>query len=289
MDDEAAVYPKTRSTPPPGGNDSISPRVVRSVSLIVTTYNWPQALALTFASIEGQSQLPDEIIVADDGSGTDTAQVVAEWKQRLRCMVRHSWQQDEGYRLSRSRNRAIALSKGDYLVLVDGDMILHSRFIEDHVRCARADCFIQGARPRLSQSLTARLLNGERAHLSVFTPGIEHRAYALRNPLLSHLTSRARFSLGGIQGCNQSFWREHVTQVNGYDERFEGWGPEDREFATRLMHLGLKRNYIRHRAIAFHLYHSSRAPTGDNPYDALLQETQQNRSTRCARGLDGHA
>lgn len=49
-----------------------------SVSVIVTTYNWPAALGLTLQSIEEQSARPDQVIIADDGSGPETAKKVKE-------------------------------------------------------------------------------------------------------------------------------------------------------------------------------------------------------------------
>lgn len=258
------------------------------VSLIITTYNWPQALGLTLASVARQSLVPHEVIVADDGSGPETAQAVQRCRAQLRCPVKHVWQEDDGFRLARSRNRALAVSEGDYIVLVDGDMILHRRFVEDHAACARPDCFIQGARPQLSESVTQQLLSTGVPGVNVFSPGMERRSYALRSPLLSRFASKIRPTLAGIQGCNQSYWRRHAVQVNGYDERFTGWGPEDREFAARLLHIGVMRNYVRHRAVAYHLYHRSRAPTGGNPFDRLLEETLQTRATRCVQGLDAH-
>lgn len=257
------------------------------ISLIVTTYNWPEALGLVLASAIRQTLQPHEIIIADDGSGPATADVVRQWRSKLKCRVEHVWQEDIGFRLARIRNLASAVASGDYLVSIDGDMILHPYFIEDHARCARRDCFIQGARPRLSQDFTQQLLRTGDARVSIFSPGMEHRAYALRNTLLSRWTSKIRPTLTAVQGCNQSYWRDHAIQVNGYDERFTGWGPEDREFAARLLHIGLQRNYVRHRAIAFHLHHHSRAPEY-NPFDRLLIETQHARTVWCTQGLDAH-
>lgn len=258
------------------------------VSLIVTTYNWPAALGLTLASVMRQSVLPQEVIIADDGSGSATASVVADWQRRAPVPLRHVWQEDLGFRLARSRNRAIAAATHEYLLLIDGDMVLHPRFVEDHIRCARPDCFIQGSRPQLSAQTTARLLQTGDTRVGVLTAGLQRRAYAFRSPLLSRWASKAKASLGGIQGCNQSFWRRHAVQVNGYDERFTAWGPEDREFAARLLHIGIKRNYVRHRAIAFHLYHATRAPQGVNPQDRFLHETLSARSAWCESGLDIH-
>lgn len=256
-------------------------------SLIITTYNWPEALELTLASVARQSLPPDEVVVADDGSGPATLTAIERGRQRLSMPVLHTWQADEGFRLARSRNRGISAASMDYIVLVDGDMVLHRDFIRDHVACARDDCFIQGARPQLSADVTRRLLNGEQMSLGWWTAGLQRRLYAWRNLPASRMSSRVKSSLGGIQGCNQSFWRKHALQVNGYDERFNAWGPEDREFAARLLHIGVRRNYVRHRAIAFHLHHRTRAPAdGVNPLDKLLQETLAARTIRCDQGID---
>jgi len=269
-------------------HDAVNPiRIFMRTSLIITTYNWPEALQLTLASVARQRVLPDEVIIADDGSGPATVAVIERWRQQLTMPVQHVWQADEGFRVARARNLAIVAARGDYIVLVDGDMILQRHFIRDHIDCARDDCFIQGVRPQLSAPVTQRLLNGERVALGWWTSGMRRRLYAWRNVPLSRLTSSVKGTLGGIQGCNQSFWRKHALQVNGYDERFNAWGPEDREFAARLLHIGVRRNYVRHRAIAFHLHHQSRAPAGGvNPLDRLLQETLAARSIWCAHGID---
>lgn len=256
--------------------------------LIITTYNWPEALQLTLASVARQTRQPDEVIVADDGSGPATRAVVERWRA-AGLPIQHVWQEDEGFRLARSRNRALAAARADYILLVDGDMILHPKFVADHLRCARPDCFIQGARPQLSAATTAQLLHGAGpAAIGPFTRGLQRRAYALRSPLLSRAFSRIKDTLGGVQGCNQSFWRSHALRVNGYDERFTAWGPEDREFVARLLHLGVRRHYVRHRAIAFHLHHVSRAPGAPNPFDRLLEETLARRATWTEQGLAAH-
>jgi glycosyltransferase involved in cell wall biosynthesis len=256
------------------------------ISLVITTYNWPQALNVTLASVGRQKRMPDEVIVADDGSDSETAAVVQHWSKTLPYPVRHFWQEDVGFRLARARNRAIDSSSGDYIVQVDGDMVLHPKFILDHAATARPDCFVQGARPKLSEAVTTAVLDSGTPDVTLMSPGMERRIYALRSPLLSRIASKARFTLDGIQACNQSFWREHFMRVNGYDERFTGWGPEDREFAARLLHIGVRRNYVRHLAIAYHLHHPSRAPNGENPFDRLLHETLQKRAVRCSQGVD---
>ena len=257
-------------------------------SLIITTYNWPDALNLCLASVASQSRMPDEIIVADDGSGPETAAVVRSWASKIPGGVRHVWQEDLGFRLARSRNRAIASATGEYVVVIDGDMVLHRKFVADHIACARPRRFIQGARPWLSPEATERMIRHQNPSTSPWMPGLTRRAYAIRSLLLSTLTSKTKRTLSGIQGCNQSFWRKDFLEVNGYDERFTGWGPEDREFAARLLNIGVQRLSLRHRAIAFHLHHESRAPSAPNELEALLAATLANGMTRCADGVDKH-
>ena len=258
------------------------------VSVIVTTYNWPEALNLTLSSVLRQSVMPVDVVIADDGSKAPTAELVREWRRRLPCTVTHYWQEDDGYRVARARNGAIAAARGEYLIFADGDMVLHPRFVEDHRALARRDSFIQGVRPRLSPATTAAMLKSGDPDVSLFSRGMEHRAYALRSPALSRATSQVRDSLAGVQSCNQSCFRDHLVRINGFDERFVGWGPEDRELAARLLHIGVQRNYVRHRAVAYHLYHKSRAPEGHNPLDRFLEETLRTRATTCERGLNLH-
>jgi len=258
------------------------------ISVIVTTYNWPGALNLSLSSLARQTMLPVDVVIADDGSTAPTAELIGQWRKRFPCTLTHYWQEDAGFRVARARNGAIAAARGDYVIFVDGDMVVHPRFIEDHCAAARRDCFIQGVRPRLSANATQALLASNSTAVSFLSPGMEHRAYALRSVLLSRIVSQARATLAGVQSCNLSCWRDYLVQINGFDERFVGWGPEDRELAARLLHIGVQRNYVRHRAVAYHLYHPSRAPEGRNPLDRILEETLRTRATRCEFGLNLH-
>ncbi len=113
-------------------------------SLIVTTYNWPEALELSLLSALNQKVLPGEIIVADDGSTDETRVLVEKIAVFSPVPIIYSWQEDKGFRAARSRNKAIAKSSGEYIILIDGDMVLEKRFIRDHLECAKPGHFIQG-------------------------------------------------------------------------------------------------------------------------------------------------
>ncbi|WP_329742047.1 glycosyltransferase family 2 protein [Dyella sp. A6] len=267
------------------------------VSLIVITYNWPEALDRVLASVAAQTRLPDEVIVADDGSGDSTRVVVEQWTQWLGCPVRHIWQDDLGFRAARCRNRGIAASHGDYIVLIDGDMLLHPAFLADHLALAGRGLFLQGGRLKATAAETARLLAGGRPVFAPWSAADFHafdgtrRHYAFRAPRLARWKARQQRG-GRVMSCNMSFWRDDLLRVNGFDERMEGYGAEDRELAARLENAGVRRRQLKWAALAVHLEHASRAqPDVDDmslPNNRLFRATVEQRIARCERGIADH-
>ena len=130
------------------------------LSLIITTFDRPDALACVLRSVGRQSNLPDELALADDGSGTETRDVVAHFAAQFARPVLHCWQPHEGFRVCRARNLALSRVSGDYVVILDGDMVVHAQFIADHRRFARAGHWVQGTRILLDANRTAELIKG---------------------------------------------------------------------------------------------------------------------------------
>ena len=257
-------------------------------SLIISTYNRPDALDVVLRSAVGQTVIPDEVIIADDGSGKETIELVTEWieSQRLPVEIRHVWQEDDGFRLAKIRNKAIAAAKGDYIIQVDGDAFLHPRFVEDHLKAARRGTFIKGSRVMLDAALTERICSTRRLSIpSVFSLHIEqYRDKALRWGFL-----RDRFEYFNPKdlsalGCNMAFWRDDAIAVNGYDEEFKGWGHEDTDFTMRLHRNGVRKRNLRYAALIYHLWHPQ---AGDGARNAVLRDEQERRGNARARlGID---
>jgi len=258
------------------------------ITLIITTYNWPAALDLTLQSVARQSVRPDEIIVADDGSEPPTARVVKRWAERMRGPLIHLWQPDEGFRLARSRNRAIAAARGDYVVIVDGDMVLHRHFIADHARAARHGSFIQGVRLLTGPETAARMLSDGEMDLGFFSRDIRRRRHTVRSLLLSKFVFWERAGQRAIRGCNQAYWKGDLMRVNGFNEAFVGWGREDNEIAARLYNAGVRRRNLKFQALAIHLHHQSRHAQIGERNDAILRDTIVERKAWCALGLLQH-
>ncbi|GAB1077511.1 MAG: glycosyltransferase family 2 protein [Shewanella algae] len=257
-----------------------------TVSLIITTYNWPKALLKTLKSVAFQTRVPDEIIIADDGSGKETLAVITSFQyQHPELQVIHSWQEDAGYRLSRSRNLAMAKANCDYIIFVDGDMILDKHFVADHLDVAREGQFVAGRRVRLTESYSQQLLYTDE-YPSLFKGGFEkHRLDALRCKFLSRVRSTVSSETGGIHGCNMAFFRADALAVNGFNESFVGWGAEDKEFAARLFNIGCIKLKLKNWAIGYHVFHKELSRELEPINRQIFDFTLANNLKRCKTGV----
>lgn len=255
-------------------------------SLIVTTYNWKEALELVLTSVSVQSQMPDEVIVADDGSREDTAELVRRMAVSFPAPLLHVWQEDRGSRAAEIRNKAIAKASGEYILLVDGDVILHGDFVLHHKSMAQANAFRQGSRVILSPAKTADVLAKKQLTFSPFEWGLKNRKNAVVSSALSKFFSRKSNGLRGIRTCNFAFWRTDGIAVNGFNADFIGYAREDSEFAARLMNSGVMRENLRFGAAVYHLFHPIQSKETIGVRDALLRDAVENRLVRCRNGID---
>jgi glycosyltransferase involved in cell wall biosynthesis len=258
------------------------------IALVITTHERPDALAAVLDSVRRQHVAPDEIVIADDGSGASTLDVIAGFARDANA--RTVSQPHEGFRVARLRNLAIATATADYLVFIDGDMLLHPDFIADHARLARRGWFTQGVRALADPDLTRRLIAEPAAPLSAFASGagLLRRAYLLRSPAAASLARRLGNGLISIKTCNFAAWRDDLVRINGFNEEFVGWGPEDKELALRLGHAGVRRQSLMFGGIAVHLHHPPASRDALPANLVRLEETRRLRRVRSDRGLDSH-
>ena len=260
------------------------------LALAITSYERPDALAAVLASVAQQTAPPAEILIADDGSGETTQFVIDGFTRASFVPVRKVSQPHEGFRVARLRNLAISETSADYMVFVDGDMLLHPEFIADHVRFARRGYFTQGVRANADAALTRRLLEDPSMPVEFTTPGLGslRRAYLLHAPAMSRLARRVGNAFVSIKSCNQGFWRRDLLRVNGFNEAFEGWGPEDKELCARIAHSGVRRQTLLFGGIAVHLDHPPATRDTLAANLALLEATIKERKIRCERGVNCH-
>ena len=258
------------------------------LTLIITTYNWPDSLELVLKSIESQTITPDEVIVADDGSAAETKAVVSRFQEDSDLNIIHSWQKNKGHRVAKSRNKAIAKSSGDYIILVDGDLILHRKFIQDHINNAQVNYFVQGSRVLLTEYETNKILDRKKIIFSFFSSGLKNRKNALHSNVMSKFFSTKKNYIRGIKTCNMGFYRQDCININGFNNDFEGWGREDNEFIVRLLNNGINRKNVYFNAIQYHLCHKDNSREFLERNNLILKEAIDNHVKWCDNGINSY-
>jgi glycosyltransferase involved in cell wall biosynthesis len=257
-------------------------RRAQTISVVITTYNRPDALAAVVRACFMQNDKNFEIIIADDGSTANTRMCIQALAQDAPVPIRHVWQPDQGFRAAMVRNRGTLAASGEYIVFLDGDCIPQRDFIARHRALSRPGCLVSGSRILLSERLTRRVLDdgidlagaGLAARLRWRVQGDLNKTLqplGLRWPDLGRV--RKSFSWRRIKSCNLGVWRSDLERVNGFDESFTGWGHEDSDLVVRLFHAGVVRCDGAFATEVFHLWHR----------DAQRDQASSNRDVVLAR------
>ncbi|WP_353570888.1 glycosyltransferase family 2 protein [Candidatus Albibeggiatoa sp. nov. BB20] len=253
------------------------------VSIILSTYNRPDALILILQALSVQTYQDFDVIIADDGSGIDTKELIYDLSRHLPYELHHLWQEDKGFRLAMARNKAVAKSSGEYLVFLDGDCVPRPSFIERHCQLAEANCFVTGNRILLNEHFTTRVLFhqiqiGKWSNFAWILPFL-HGDINRFLPLFSLPDGQFRKlnkpKWQGAKTCNLGAWKNDVLNINGFNEQFQGWGHEDAEFVVRLMHNDIKRKEGRFSVPVFHLWHPEADRNQEKCNRKLLEQSLQ--------------
>ncbi len=237
------------------------------VSVVITTYNRSDALLAVLKGLTQQTDRNFEVVVADDGSHFGEQSVILTSPLAQSLNVNHVWHPDVGFTASRIRNRGVSVSRGEYIIFMDGDCVPEVDFIARHRLLAQHGCFVNGSRVLLSPDLSRRVLNGSE-NICGRSPW-----YWMLRRLQGHaskLTGLLRlpdwpmrldreFSWKGIRSCNMGVWRADFERVDGFDESFVGWGHEDADLVLRLHNSGVARKNGFCSTEVFHLWHKEAA------------------------------
>lgn len=265
------------------------------VAVVLSTYNQPEALEMVLWGYAAQQHRDFEVVVADDGSTSETFDVLRRMRSETGLEIRHVWHEDAGFRKTEILNRAILATDCEYLVFSDGDCIPRGDFLSVHVEQAAPEQFLSGGYLKLPADVSQRVTREAILDGSVFRsswlraqgwrPG-RRALRLLESEAAAALLDRLTPTRATWNGHNASTWREALVQVNGYDMDM-GYGGEDRALGERLRNLGYRGVQIRHRAPCLHLHH-------ERPYldrEVLRQNRQKRREihrerrVRATRGI----
>jgi glycosyltransferase involved in cell wall biosynthesis len=264
------------------------------ISVVVSTYNRPDALHAVLRGLSRQTDRAFEVIVADDGSPPSTAAVVTDWAARIGVSLGHVWHEHREFRAPEISNRAVLASRGDYLVFLDGDCIPRPTFLAAHRSLAEPGWFVFGNRTLMSRQLTECALRDDlEPEFWSFGEFVRQR----RHHTISRLLPVVRLPLGplrklnssawrNVRTCNLGIWRSDFEHINGQEATYRGWSPHDNDMAVRLIRAGRRRKDGRFRTGVLHLWHpdSDRARLAENL--AIFRETLASNRIRAVQGLD---
>lgn len=264
------------------------------ISVIISTYNWKEALEACLISLFAQSDLGFEIIIADDGSRPDTMLLVKQLSPQSPVPLKYVYHADKGFRVAAIRNKAVIKSDGDYLLFLDGDCVVFPNFIKRHRLLSAKGYFVPGNRILLSSQFTKAVL---------IKPIVLHKA-----SILTFLKWRLQNKINRILplfywpfnlfrllrptywkhaiGCNLAIWKYDFIAVNGFEQLFIGWGYEDSDLIIRLINNGVKRKDGRFAVPVLHLWHkhNDRSKQQQN-YKLLMERVGNNKFIRAQNGI----
>jgi glycosyltransferase involved in cell wall biosynthesis len=255
-------------------------------TLITPTYNWPAALELLLLSILNQSVLPNEVIIADDGSTEDTKRLIENFQKKFPIPLIHIWHEDIQNRKPSIMNKAIAKAKHEYIIEIDGDIIMNKYFIEDHLKFAQKGHYLYGSRVNIQEKLLSKLFSDKIISFNLFSTGIKKRGRTIRIPFLMNFAPSIEQRSKKLRGCNMSFWREDFIRINGFNEDLVGWGIDDSEMIQRLHNIGSKGIRLKFAGIAYHIYHREQSKSHIELNNEIERLTTEKKLTSIEKGIN---
>ena len=232
-------------------------------SVILSTYNQPGWLEKSLLGYSVQSHINFEIIIADDGSGKQTKELIEEYKKKIGLPITHLWHKDEGFQKTKILNKALGACNSNYIITSDGDCIPKYNLVETHLKFRKQGKFLSGGYCKLNQEVSQFISKDDILSKKIFDSSYKRILQPLswKKRLKLYSDDRSSIVMNKLtttkatwNGQNSSTWKENILKVNGFDERMK-YGGEDRELGERLMNLGIKGLQIRYSALCLHLDH----------------------------------
>ena len=196
-----------------------------SCSLVTPTYNWPNALELLLLSIKNQTVLPNEVIIADDGSRNTTKELIDNLKSKINIPIIHVWHPDNGFQKSQILNKAILAANSEYLVFTDGDCIPKNNFLEQHNLYRKKGHFLSGGYFKLPMDISKSITNDDIISQKCFdlnwlkSKGLKSSFKNLKftnSKWFSNFMNTVTPTNASWNGHNASGWKADLVAINGY-------------------------------------------------------------------------
>jgi len=273
------------------GTESEQPKI----SIIVSTYNSEEWLKKVLWGFNCQTFTNFEVVVADDGSGPATRQLLEHMRQEVFFNIEHVWQEDEGFQKSRILNKAVLACHAEYIIMTDGDCIPREDFVEVHYINKEKGYFISGGYYMLPMNISKLISREDIVKQRCFNihwlkdkgiPKTFKNNKLTSRGIISKLFNTFTPTNASWNGHNSSGWKKDILNVNGFDERMQ-YGGQDRELGERLFNFGIKSKQLRYSAVCVHLDHKRgyKTPESISKNLAIRKETRREKSVWTYYGI----
>jgi glycosyltransferase involved in cell wall biosynthesis len=265
------------------------------VSVIITTYNAVEWLQKVLVGFSVQTECDFEIVIADDGSTSETKELLSLFSSKFKYPIVHVWQEDDGFQKSKILNKAILKSNSEYLLFTDGDCIPRKDFVAMHLKYQEKGYFLSGGYFKLPLSISKLISEKDVVGENCFDLSWLKSNGFKANFKSSKLTKSAVFAnfMNWItptkrswNGHNSSGWKSDIIAVNGFNHDMQ-YGGLDRELGERLFNNGLLSKQIRYSAICVHLDHARGYSTPEiwQKNKGLREYNRKNKVVKIEKGI----
>ncbi len=233
------------------------------VSIIVSTYNSEDWLRKVLWGFNCQIFKNFEVVIADDGSGPKTKELIDKMSKEVFYPIVHVWQEDEGFQKSKILNKAVVACNSEYIIMTDGDCIPREDFVQVHYINKQPGYFISGGYYMLPMNISKAITLEDIKQQNCFNinwlkemgiPKTFKNKKLTAKGWISKIFNLITPTNASWNGHNSSGWKKDIVNVNGFDERMQ-YGGQDRELGERLFNFGIKSKQLRYSAVCVHLDH----------------------------------
>lgn len=265
------------------------------ISVIVSTYNSEEWLQKVLWGFNYQTFKDFEVVIADDGSGPDTAALIEKTRKEVFYPIQHVWQEDDGFQKSMILNKATVACKADYIIMTDGDCIPREDFVQVHYINKEPGFFISGGYYMLPMNISKAITKKDIENQNCFNvqwlkemgiPQTFKNNKLSARGILSRLLNFLTPTKATWNGHNSSGWKKDILNVNGFDERMQ-YGGQDRELGERLVNFGIRSKQLRYSAVCVHLDHKRgyRTQESINKNKAIRKATRKEKKVWTYYGI----
>ena len=272
------------------------PKLKMKASVIMSTYNAEEWLEKVIWGFSVQTESDFEIVIADDGSGPKTKDLIERLRTEVKMPLVHVWQEDNGFQKTQILNKAIVAASSDYLIFTDGDCIPHEDFVATHLKKKQLGFFLSGGYFKLPMDISKAITQQDIIAQKCFNASwlkkkglksgtLKLTAKGFAESLLNFITpTKATWN-----GHNASAHKSDILAVNGFNQEMQ-YGGEDREMGERLFNKGLRSKQIRYSAICVHLDHARGYvdPEMWKKNNDIREYTKRNKVIRTTNGIEAN-